>query len=319
MTDADRVGFFQIAVVEHCHIVVVVDLQHVGVAALAGVVEQPVADHAVIIAGVPRIIVGSLLIAAGSGFQRSTALIGSQDLVCRLLGGFLCGGSLLVGGLHRVAVGVGGGLGGAADHHILPRGPVIGLGIGIVRVLNLLIAVGQLIGVGVGISLILQRAKQLLTVDLLRHGAAQILLEILLDGGAAAHGRILQCLHGVVILGLHSGGILEALRLSFLQAVLDHGHLLDGIVHHVIMPGGSFLHAQHGRSGGIDGLSLQGRAGIQPQIADKIGVVLQKAAVHVLVIEADLGSRILLPIDGDGRCTAGDDIGLPDQAGHNRY
>ncbi len=319
MADADGVGVLQITLVEHGHIVVVADLQHVGIAALAGVVIEPVADDAVIVAGVPGIVIGGLFVGSGGSFQRGAALVGGQDLVGRSLGGLLGSGGFLVGGLDGVAVGIGGGFGGAADHHILPGDPVIGLGIGLVSVLDLRVRIGQAVGIGAGVGLILQGAQQLLAVDLLGHGAAQVLLKVLVDGGAAAHGGILQGLHGVLVLGLHACGILIAGFLGGLQAVLDHGHLLDGVVHHVVVPGGAFLHAQHGRGGGVDGLVLQGGVGVQSQIADEVGVVLQEAAVNALIIEVDLSGGVLLTVDGDGGGGAGNDVGPPDQADHHGH
>ena len=81
-----------------------------------------------------------------------------------------------------------------------------------------------------------EELQNLLAVDLFRHGAAEILLKILIDGHTAGSGGGLQGVHRVLILGLHTVRELVALCLSGLQTLLDGGHLLDGVTHHVIKP-----------------------------------------------------------------------------------
>ena len=306
--------------VEQAHIVAGTHFQDLRVAVLTGVIEEPVTHNAVRISGVSSVVIGGLFVIAGNGLS---AVVCGQDLFCGGLGSLLGGSLLLVGGLNGVAVGIRGGIGSAADDHILPGSLVVGLGICLISGFQFLIGVGQAVRIALGISLILQHPQDLLVVDLLRHDGAQISLEICLYGHAGGFRGGLQGVQGVLVLLLHAGGELIPIFLGLLQTPLDHGHLLDCVVHDIIMPGGAFLHAQHGSGGGVHRLALQGGVGVQAQIADEIGVALQEAAVDILIIEIHLGGTVLFTVNGQGRGVAGDNVGSPEEAGnyhqHEQY
>ena len=323
MTDVHGLVFLAAAAVEQTDVIVGSNFQNLRVTVLAGIVKEPVTHNAVIISGVGGVVIGGLFIIAGNGFQRLSAVVSGQDLFCGGLGGLLGSSLLLIGGLNGVAVGIRGGIGSAADDHILPGGLVIGLGICLIGGFQLRVGVGQAVGIALGVCLILQHPQDLLVVDLLRHDGTQISLEICLHGHAGGFRRGLQGIQGVLILLLHAGGELIAFLLCLLQTPLDHGHLLDSVVHDIIMPGGTFLYAHHGSGGGVHCLALQGGVGVQTQIADEVGIALQEAAVNILIIEIHLGGTVLFAVNGQGRGVAGDHIGSPEEAGchhqHEQY
>ena len=94
---------------------------------------------------------------------------------------------------------------------------------------------------------------------------------------------------------------------------------MDGVIHHVIKPGGALLHAHHGCGRGVDGLIFQGGAGVQSQIADEIRIAAQKAAVDILIIEVHLGGAVLLSVNGHGGGGAVDNAGFPNQRHHGQH
>lgn len=161
MADAVLQGLPALAAVEHGHIAAAAALVHqdLGVSGLPPLVEEPVAQHA---GAVAHLLVGGvdglLVVVLGQG---AAGLIDVQDILRHLLGLVHGGSLLLVGGLDGVALVVGLGLRLAGDGDIGSVHHVVGVLVLLVVLLDLLVAVDEVLiavlgGVLAGQYLILQ-------------------------------------------------------------------------------------------------------------------------------------------------------------------
>ena len=259
--------------VEHQHAAAAVGGDHGAVAVCAALVKQPLAG---LVAGV----------AAGLGVAVRGALVGQRhrlQRVARLIqlqcgigvgdGLLLGGGVLLVRGRHGVAVGIGGGVGGALEVQGLIAGHVEGGLVVVVVALQIGGGVAQLLGVLAGVVAghihqtdhVLERGHG--------HGLAEGQLQVLLQGVAVllGIGGVLLDGGGYLLLGVVVGAV--AVGLGFLGLLHDQRHLLDGVIVDELRPGdlALVLNAQEHLGGVVQDIALA-RLGLLLGLADLLGV-----------------------------------------------
>ena len=130
---------------EDHHIAVGIVRDHGALVGGAGAVEYPLGHGgAGVGAGVHAAVGAQILIVLGDGQQRLAVLVTLQRGSGGLGGSGLGGGGLLLRGLDGVAVGIGGGGSAALEVDILVAGHVIGGGILLIALLQLLGGIGQI-------------------------------------------------------------------------------------------------------------------------------------------------------------------------------
>ena len=247
-----------------------------GVAGFPGAVVQPLAHNASGTVGAVFVFAVGAVVFVGQLLQVPAVLEAVQHGLGEVLSRLQSRGGFLLGGLHGVALVVGGALRRAGEGDDLIGHMVIGVPVSAVGILQLAVGVSQAVLIGVGVGAVAKDPHQLLAVNLLRDARAEVAFQVLADGDAAGGGYGLEGVHVVVILGLDPGGVLEALGLGGLEGGLNDAHVIQGLVQEIVVPGhagGSQgvrfriglralgvrvgqLNAQHGGSGGVDGLAF---------------------------------------------------------------
>ena len=316
MTDVGGGSLVQVAIQEPDHIVAAGGLEHIDVALSAGSVLQPVA------VGGGEAGSGQLSGAEGVGTvlldidvsqfgEVAAGLHVGHQLLSVGLGGLHSGGLLLLGGLHGVAILVGGGGGGAGQ-----EGDLIGEGVDGILVL---IVVGGVVLVGVGQSvpvgfLILGEhdgSLQAALIDAGGHVSAVNRPQVGGVGVAGGDGGVLHIGNGGVI------GLSAALRQLQGEAVLlggvgEGGHLGQGVeggLHEVVVVGLSLLL--------VHILVLGVQAGVEVGQAGEphggILVVLIFLLIGAVVIVGNLTGGEVVAVDGNCGGAVLEEVGVPDK------
>ncbi len=267
-----------ITLTERHHIIgrVVLVGQNGGVPGLTTAVKQPIHQHAGGIGTGLAIGIGHLVVVLGQIGHTLSGLETGVQLVRGLLGRFQRGGTLLLGGIHTVSVGIRGALGGAADADALIVHHIVGVPVGGVFGLQLLVRIGQAIVMALGKVAGQNHTLHLGLVNTAAHGCAVNLLEVFdntqVGSGGSGFKRLVigvkLCLHGVVPD--------VALFLRLVVQRVDGRHLVNRLADKIIKPGLRII-------AGI-GLRTQVLAGVQPHVGNIRAVLLDKVLIDIYEI-----------------------------------
>ena len=303
VTDIVVQSLVPLAAVEHRHIDVVGSVagEDLGVAGGPGLVKEPVAGST---GGVGQICSAGIgpAVLLSQGLQVSALLIGGQQSLS-VGHGLVHGGLiLLLGGLHSVALLVGGAGGRAVEGDVAAVHDVVAVLVLLVVRLDFLVGEGDAVMVRGEVLVRQQVVLHQPLIDLRGHDGAVDGVEVGAVGVPVGGGSLLHLLDVVLQLrlillvqghSLLSGGVQR--RVDQAQGI--HRFLLE-----VLVPG-LFRTAP-----GI--LVLQAGAGVQANQGGVAPVGIQNILIGVAVIVAHVRRRVVLPVNGDGGAAALDDPGV---------